>query len=51
MKFSDFRIQPGERKGKKKRNPFRATPGKGARSDKWAAYVKANSKAHPSLNG
>jgi hypothetical protein len=52
MRISDLRIQRGEKKQPKgKRNLFRPTAGKGTRSEQWRAYVKANSKEHPSLQG
>lgn len=52
MRISDLRIKVGEKKPKRaNRNLFRPTAGKGTRSEQWRAYVKANSKAHPSLQG
>lgn len=52
MRISDLRIQRGEKKQPKgKRNLFRQTAGKGTKSLHWQAYVKAQSKAHPSLQG
>lgn len=52
MIISDLRIQRGEKKrAKGSRNLFRQTAGKGTNSDQWKAYVKANSKAHPALQG
>lgn len=53
-KYSDFRLAVGEKKpskGKARRNPIKATAGKGTRSAHWAAYVKRMTRGNPSLNG